>query len=149
MSVNPENRTLWEKVAGNLQEWYTEAVGWTGEKARIGVKMVDIVGIQHNIKKSMTHLGGRVYDLIQRGVAIESDEQVQVIVGNLRRLEEELAGREGEIDTLRGSRRAAEEAAGEGAPGVEAAAPREVQVAEPGPDAGPPEPGSPGPPQAT
>ncbi|UCE03986.1 MAG: hypothetical protein JSW67_07365 [Candidatus Latescibacterota bacterium] len=103
-----EQRTLWEKVAHNLQDWYSEAVGWTGEKARIGVKKMDIVGIQHNIKRAMTHLGGRVYDLMQRGVNVENDEQVKLMVGNLRKLEEELAAREREIDELRSSRRGAE-----------------------------------------
>jgi len=104
----PEDRTLWERVGESLQEWYTDAVGWTGEKARIGVKKVDILGVQHNIKRNMTHLGGRTYDLIQRGVAVESDERVQQIVRDLRGFEEELAAREREIDTLRTSRRAGE-----------------------------------------
>lgn len=105
-----EGRTLWERVGESLQEWYTEAMGWTGEKARIGVKKVDILGIQHNIKRSMTHLGGRVYDLMQRGVAVENDEQVQKIVGELRGFEEELAAREREIDALRASRKGDEDA---------------------------------------
>lgn len=114
-----EGNTLWERVGESLQEWYSEAMGWTGEKARIGVKKMDILGIQHNIKRSMTHLGGRVYDLMQRGVAVENDEQVQKIVGELRGFEDELAAREREIDALRTSRKAdedAEQAAAEGAP---------------------------------
>jgi hypothetical protein len=105
-----EQRTLWDKVAHNLQDWYSEAVGWTGEKARIGVKKMDIVGIQHNIKRAMTHLGGRVYDLMQRGVNVENDEQVKLMIGNLRKLEEELSAREREIDDLRSSRRGSETA---------------------------------------
>lgn len=109
MSPTSETRTLWEKVAGNLQEWYSDARGWTGEKARIGVKKVDIVGIQHNIKRNMTHLGGRVYDLLQRGEAIESDEQVKTIVGTLTQLESELASRETEIEAIKKRKKAAEE----------------------------------------
>ena len=105
----PSDRTLWDRVGESLQEWYSEAVGWTGEKARIGVKKVDILGVQHNIKRSMTHLGGRVYDLMQRDLPVESDEQVQRIVSDLRGFEDELAAREREIDALRNSRRSAEE----------------------------------------
>jgi len=100
----PEGRTLWDRVGEGLQEWYTEARGWTGEKARIGVKRMDMLGIQHNIKRSMTHLGGRAYDLLQRGASIEEDEQVQRIVRDLRGFEDELAAREREIDDLRGRR---------------------------------------------
>jgi len=106
----PEGRTLWDRVGEGLQEWYSEARGWTGEKARIGVKKVDILGIQHNIKRSMTHLGGRVYDLMQRDLPIDEDEQVQQIMRDLRGFEDELAAREREIEDLRSSRRAADEA---------------------------------------
>ncbi len=116
------DRTLWDRVGESLQEWYTEAVGWTGEKARIGVKKVDILGVQHNIKRSMTHLGGRVYDLMQRGVAVESDEQVQQIVGELRGFEEELAAREREIEALRSSRRSGDDATSKSGPDPDAAA---------------------------
>lgn len=109
MGYSSGQRSLWDRVANNLQEWYTEAVGWTGEKARIGVKRMDMLGIQHNIKRSMTHLGGRVYDLIQKGEDIRSDTQVGSIVDTLRKLEEELAGREREIEALR-ARRAGDDA---------------------------------------
>lgn len=130
----PEGRTLWERVGESLQEWYTEAMGWTGEKARIGVKKMDILGIQHNIKRSMTHLGGRVYDLMQRGVAVENDEQVQTIVGQLRGFEDELAAREREIDALRSSRRSPEEPPGAAIPSsseaTAATSPSEAAAAE-------------------
>lgn len=96
------NRTsLWDKVATNLQEWYADARVWTGEKARIGVKKVDIVGIQHNVKRTMTHLGGRVYDLLQRGEDVTMDVEVKRLVATLRGLENELAEREKEIDDLK------------------------------------------------
>jgi hypothetical protein len=127
----PEGRTLWDRVGESLQEWYTEAMGWTGEKARIGVKKMDILGIQHNIKRSMTHLGGRVYDLMQRGVAVETDEQVQRIVGELRGFEDELAAREREIDALRSGRRPGEEPSNATTPGsAEAAATETVAAIE-------------------
>ena len=97
--------SLWDKVANNLQEWYSGAVEWTGEKARIGVKKVDMVGIQHNIKRTMTHLGGRVYDLLQRGEDIAMDIEVKRLIATLQGLEKELTEREGEIDELKVRRR--------------------------------------------
>ena len=93
--------SLWDKVAGNLQEWYADAREWTGEKARIGVRKVDMVGIQHNIKRTMTHLGGRVYDLLQRGEDVTMDVEVKRLVATLRGFENELAEREKEIDDLK------------------------------------------------
>jgi hypothetical protein len=93
--------SLWERVAANLQEWYADARDWTGEKARIGVKKVDMVGIQHNIKRTMTHLGGRVYDLLQRGEDVTMDVEVKRLVATLRGFENELAAREKEIDDLK------------------------------------------------
>lgn len=95
------NGSLWEKVASNLQEWYSDAREWTGEKARIGVKKVDMVGIQHNIKRTMTHLGGRVYDLLQRGEDVTMDVEVKRLVATLRGFENELSEREKEIDDLK------------------------------------------------
>jgi len=105
MGIDPSRRALWDRVANNLQEWYTDAVGWTGEKARIGVKKMDILGIQHNIKREMTLLGGRVYELVQSKQDVASDAQVRAMVGSLERLEQELAAREREIDSLRSQRR--------------------------------------------
>ena len=77
---------------------------WTGEKARIGVKKVDMVGIQHNIKRTMTHLGGRVYDLLQRGEDVAMDVEVKRLVATLRGFEKELAEREKEIEDLKTKR---------------------------------------------
>ena len=94
-------RSLWDKVASNLQEWYSDAREWTGEKARIGVKKVDMVGIQHNIKRTMTHLGGRVYDLLQRGEDISMDIEVKRLFATLQGLEQEMTEREQEIDELK------------------------------------------------
>ena len=95
------NGSLWERVASSLQEWYADAREWTGEKARIGVKKVDMVGIQHNIKRTMTHLGGRVYDLLQRGEDVAMDVEVKRLVATLRGFEKELGDREKEIEELK------------------------------------------------
>lgn len=96
--------SLWEKVAHNLQEFYSEAVGWTGEKARIGVKRMDILGIQRQIRRHMTELGGRVYDQVKQDASLDADQRVQGLIDAIRRLEEELEAREREIDGLRGRR---------------------------------------------
>ena len=103
-----EEPSLWDRVGRNLQEWYDEAVNWTGEKARIGVKKMDILGVQHSIKRGMTHLGGRVYDLMQSGRDVHSDRRVQEMIAELRRLEQELAARERELGELRSGRRPTE-----------------------------------------
>jgi hypothetical protein len=96
--------SLWERVAHNLQEMYTEAMGWTGEKARIGVKRMDILTTQRQIRRHMAELGGRVYDRVQHGESVESDASVQSLIGTIRRLEEELEALEREIEDLRGRR---------------------------------------------
>jgi hypothetical protein len=96
--------SLWEKVAHNLQEMYTEAVGWTGEKARIGVKRMDILNLQRQIRRLMAELGGRVYDLSRRGASVVEDAAVQRLIEEIRRLERELGSREEEIDALKGRR---------------------------------------------
>jgi hypothetical protein len=109
--------SLWERVASNLQEWYADAKDWTGEKARIGVKKVDMVGIQHNIKRTMTHLGGRVYDLLQRGEDVAMDVEVKRLVATLRGFEKELADREHEIEDLK-TRRQDDTTSADTAPGT-------------------------------
>ena len=96
-----ESSSLWERVAHNLQEFYNEAVGWTGEKARLGVKKMDVLGLQRQIRRCMSELGGRVYDVLQRHEVVERDARVQSLVADIGRLEAELLAREQEIESLR------------------------------------------------
>ncbi len=104
----PETSSLWEQVAHSLQEFYSEAVGWTGEKARLGVKKMDILGLQRQIRRCMAELGGRVYDVHKRQQSVEGDARVRSLVAEIRRLEMELKAREEEIASLRRRRGAAE-----------------------------------------
>jgi hypothetical protein len=83
---------------------YSEAVGWTGEKARIGVKRMDILNLQRQIRRLMAELGGRVYDLSRRGNSVDEDAAVQRLIEDIRRLERELGSREEEIEALKGHR---------------------------------------------
>ena len=64
---SPTMDTLWDKVKQNLGEWYSAAYDKTDELARIGRKKIDIVGINREIEKHLSELGGRVYDMINKG----------------------------------------------------------------------------------
>lgn len=101
---SPTMDTLWDKVKQNLGEWYSAAYDKTDELARIGRKKIDIVGINREIEKHLSELGGRVYDMInkgKKGVAVTGDKGVVDIIARTKELEEQLKLKEEEIESIR------------------------------------------------
>ncbi len=97
--------TLWNKVKGNLVEWYGAAYEKTDELAKIGKKKIEIAGINRSIEKGMTELGGRLYHLItvegHRGNKTADDETIGKFVERISELEEDLRVKEKEIEKIR------------------------------------------------
>lgn len=100
--------TLWEKVKKNLVDWYGTAYEKTDELARVGKKKIEITGVNRAIERHLSELGGRIYDLIveqgKSGV-IAKDTQVQELIEEVKRLEQELEEKEAEIEAIRSEKR--------------------------------------------
>lgn len=97
--------TLWNKVRKNLVEWYGTAYDKTDELARLGKKKIEIAGLNRAIEKHLSELGGKVYDLVavqnHRGNKTADDEDVQHLVGEIRKLEKQLKLKEEEIESIK------------------------------------------------
>jgi hypothetical protein len=103
---------LWEKVKGNLIEWYGVAADKTEEMAKIGVRRYDRFGISRDIERQFTELGSIVYNGITEGrEGILEQESLQTILGRIRELEVELKHKEEEIEKIRAEVRDRKEAA--------------------------------------
>jgi hypothetical protein len=100
--------TLWDKVKKNLVDWYGTAYEKTDELARVGKKKIEMTGVNRAIERHLSELGGRVYDMIveqgKSGV-IAKDARVKELIEDVRELEEELKGKEAEIEAIRAEKR--------------------------------------------
>ena len=101
--------TLWDRVKKNLVDWYGTAYEKTDELARVGKKKIEITGVNRAIERHLSELGGRVYDMIveqgKSGV-IAKDARVKELIEQVQDLEEELKGKEEEIEAIRAEKRA-------------------------------------------
>ena len=93
---------LWEKVKGNLMEWYGVAADKTEEMAKIGVRRYDRFGISRDIERQFTELGSLVYNGVSEGQqGILEQESLLTILSRIQELELELQHKEEEIDSIR------------------------------------------------
>ena len=93
---------LWEKVKGNLIEWYGVAADKTEEMAKIGVRRYDRFGISRDIERQFTELGSLVYNGVSEGQqGILEQEPLLTILSRIQELELELQHKEEEIDKIR------------------------------------------------
>ncbi len=93
---------LWEKVKGNLIEWYGVAADKTEEMAKIGVRRYDRFGISRDIERQFTELGSLVYNGVSEGQeGILEQEALLTILSRIQELEVELQLKEEEIGKIR------------------------------------------------
>jgi hypothetical protein len=93
---------LWEKVKGNLIEWYGVAADKTEEMAKIGVRRYDRFGISRDIERQFTELGSLVYNGVSEGQqGILEQESLLTILSRIQELELELQLKEEEIGKIR------------------------------------------------
>jgi len=103
-----EMESLWDKVKGNLVDWYGTAYDKTDELARIGKKKIEMAGVNRAIEKHLSELGGRLYDLVTVQGHCDNrttdDEEVMKLIDEIRDLEEQLKVKEDEIETIKGEK---------------------------------------------
>ncbi len=94
--------SLWEQVKDNLVEIYSVAADKTEEVAKVGIRRYDRMGINWDIKRQFTELGGMVYQAIaEERSDILDDPAVTAIIERIKGLEVELAAKENEIADIK------------------------------------------------
>lgn len=110
--------SLWDRVKKNLGEWYVTAYDKTDELARIGKMKIEVAGMNREIQKQLSELGGRVYDLIavqdHKGNKTTDDTQVRELVAKIGELEDELKQKEEKIESIRKEKKPGPERDSEG-----------------------------------
>ena len=95
--------TNWEEVRTSIQEFFSSAAEKTDEFIKVGKRKLSMAEIKRNITGQYAELGGRVYHLARGGEAgmIESDEEVELLVSRIHKLEDELKAKEMEIEEIK------------------------------------------------
>ena len=98
---------LWEDVKNAIVEGYVYASDKAEEMTQIGRARVEIMKLNRQIARTMGDIGGRVYDLFDRGAAEEagSDEKVKEAVEKIRGYNREIKKWEQEIERAKAEHR--------------------------------------------
>jgi predicted RNase H-like nuclease (RuvC/YqgF family) len=94
---------LWERVKKTANEIYATASERAVEGVNLGVKKLDEATLRRELSREFAELGGRTYQLIQRGEAgtLSAHPRIQPLLRRLEELERRLKEKEDEIQTLR------------------------------------------------
>jgi hypothetical protein len=104
---------LLDKVKANLVEWYSMAADRTEEMAKIGLRRYDKFGISRDIERQFAELGNLVYTAHNEGRSdFTGDATFAAIMARIKELENELARKESEIESIRQEARTRKAAAG-------------------------------------
>ena len=95
----------WDEVRNSIHEFFSTAAEKTDELIKVGRRKLSIAEIKRNITAQYAELGGRVYHLIRQGDvgSVGSDAEVETLVSNIQRLENDLKTKEMEIEEIRTS----------------------------------------------
>jgi hypothetical protein len=104
--------SLWEKVKKGVSAGASIAAEKAGELSRIGKMKLDIAGVNRDINKTFTELGGIAYHLLseENAPAIADQEEVKQLVEQLKMLELDLQAKEAELETIRSQKTESKEA---------------------------------------
>jgi peptidoglycan hydrolase CwlO-like protein len=95
--------SLWDDIRKTVKEGFETVADRTDEYAKIGRLKVDIAGINHNINKLFSELGGRVYHLHSKGTPekVTKDADVTRLVDRIKAQETKLRKKEAEIEKIK------------------------------------------------
>jgi hypothetical protein len=95
--------TLWEDVRDGIRDGIELVVDKTEEYSKIGKIKVDIIGLNRNIEKRFSELGGRAYEILKENSrkSVGADEEVKRLVDELAEFEKSLDEKKNEIVNIR------------------------------------------------
>jgi len=98
--------SLWDDVKNAILDGYVYAADKAEELTQIGRAKVEILRINRTIARTMSEIGGRVYDLHERGAKadIPDDETIAQAVKTIGALRLDVEKLEREIERIRAER---------------------------------------------
>lgn len=98
--------SLWEKIKTDSEQGIVEGIDMlkegaayvkkkTEELTEEGRKRVNLFELKIKVRKEMTELGGRVYELKQQEESPFSDTEVKEIIERIKKLEDQIGELEG------------------------------------------------------
>ncbi|MBN2565478.1 MAG: hypothetical protein JXB46_07180 [Candidatus Eisenbacteria bacterium] len=98
---------LWEDVKNAIVDGYVYASDKAEEMTQIGRARVEIMKLNRQIARTMADMGGRVYDLFDRGAGAEagSDQKIKESVEKIRGYRTEIQKWDKEIEKAKSERR--------------------------------------------
>lgn len=108
---------LWEDVKNAIVEGYVYASDKAEEMTHIGRAKMEIMKLNRQIARTMTDIGGRVYDMFDsgEGEAAGKDDKITEAVERIRGYRREIEKWEKEIEKAKAERREQEAASSEAA----------------------------------
>jgi hypothetical protein len=98
--------TLWDDVKKAIVEGYVLAADKAEEMTQIGKAKVEILRVNRKIARTLSELGGRVFDLFEGSeeAAVAEDKEVIAAVTEIKGLQTELQELEKEIEKIKAER---------------------------------------------
>jgi hypothetical protein len=98
--------SLWEDVKNAILDGYVYAADKAEELTQIGRAKVEVLRLNRTIARTMSEIGGRVYDLFERGAQadIPDDDSIAQAVKRISELRVDVEKWEREIERVRAER---------------------------------------------
>lgn len=93
---------FWEDLKDYVKQGATAVAEKTEELSKVGKIKIEIMGIERNLQKALSELGGRVYQLVteDENVKIVEDEQVKKIIDKVKGFEKQLEAKKQELEEV-------------------------------------------------
>jgi hypothetical protein len=95
--------SLFEDIRDGIRDGIAMVADKTDEYAKIGKLKVDILGIERNIDRLFSELGGRVYEMLTDNPDCDTsgDQEVKRLVSEIKDQEAKLKLKKQEIETIK------------------------------------------------
>ena len=94
--------TTWSKLRKGITEGIRDVSEKTGEMTKIGRLRIEIISLKRDIEKAFIELGGRVYHKLEnKETDIQTDQQINKLLKDIKSFETKLKDREEKIEQVR------------------------------------------------
>ena len=98
--------SLWEDVKNAIVDGYVYAADKAEEVSQIGKARIEILSLNRKIARSMSEIGGRVFELVEQDekASVTDDETIVEHIDRIRGCQSEIKRLEKEIETIKAER---------------------------------------------
>ncbi|MBN1351967.1 hypothetical protein JXJ21_21375 [candidate division KSB1 bacterium] len=93
---------FWEDLKGFVKQGATVVAEKTEELSKVGKIKIEIMGIERNLQKTLSALGGQVYHLVSdnENANVAGDAKVKELIDKVREYEKQLEAKKQELDEV-------------------------------------------------